>query len=125
MARPRILLVEPLAWLRDVEEELLARRGYHVCLAGTAEAAITQASFHLPAVMLIRYCLPGNMNGAALIEALRNAGVYSPAIGMTGRKEHAEIFKSVGATWVLVLPFGDKELIAAVEAALTRDPLQK
>jgi hypothetical protein len=53
-----------------------------------------------------------------LLRALREAGIYSPAIGMTGRKEHIEHFTSAGAVGVLVLPFGVRALVEAVETAL-------
>lgn len=119
MARARILLVEPLAWLRDMEEEMLTRAGYHPCPAATAEAALAQAAFHPPRVVVTRFQLDGKVTGVDLVNALREQGCYAPVIGLTGRPEHVEAFKGVGAEAVIDLPFRATTLLEAIQRALT------
>lgn len=119
MARARILLVEPLAWLRDMEEEMLTRAGYHPCPAATAEAALAQASFHPPRVVVTRFQLDGKLTGIHLIEALRAQGCYAPVIGLTGRPEHGAAFEEAGAEAVIDLPFRVTTLLDAISRALT------
>jgi DNA-binding NtrC family response regulator len=119
MARARILLVEPMTWLRDMEEEMLTRAGYHPCPAATAEAALAQASFHPPQAVVTRFQLDGKLTGVNLIEALRAQGCYAPVIGLTGRPEHSEAFERVGAQAVVDLPFRATTLLDAIRRALT------
>jgi DNA-binding NtrC family response regulator len=123
--RPRILLVEPMRWLRETEEELLIRNGFHPCPAASAEEALAQAAFHPPAAVVTRFQLgeqnsqgAGGVTGIDLITALHLQGCYAPVIGLTGRKEHAEAFTEKGALAVLDMPFNASTLLDAIRRVL-------
>lgn len=117
MARQRILLVEPMAWLRDVEEEILINAGFHPCLAGALGEALERANVHHPHAVVSRYLLPDG-TGVVLFHDLRKRGIYAPFIGLAGRAQHAEDFAEAGVRHIVTLPFHVTDLLTTIRKAL-------
>jgi FixJ family two-component response regulator len=88
----------------------------------TAEEFLKRGRWDGPSCLILDITLPG-MSGLDFQAQLRNAGLQSPIIFVTG---HGDIPKTVkamklGASEFLTKPFNDQELLDAVEQALARD----
>jgi two-component system phosphate regulon response regulator PhoB len=118
-----ILLIEDEPEIRAMLAFTLARAGFEVWEAETAEQAIRMLDGPLPIVALIDWMLPG-MSGVELARRLRadehTAGL--PMIMLTARGEESDKLKSfdVGIDDYVVKPFSPKELIARIKAVTRR-----
>jgi DNA-binding response OmpR family regulator len=117
MPRARILIVEPMRWLRESEAELLCRRGYEACPAGSLVEAIAEVSRRAPDLVLTR-CQLGDGTGAELIRRLREMGIDVPIIGIAGRATTEAALRAAGAREVVRQSFDAGTLLRVVEAAL-------
>jgi two-component system CheB/CheR fusion protein len=80
-----ILLVEDDPGIRDLLQSFLASEGYQVLAAPDGAAALALAAATPPSIIVTDYNLPGEMNGVALIAALRaRSGHELPGIVITG-----------------------------------------
>lgn len=102
--------------LREAEEEVLSRNGYHPCAAASAGEALARTAIHTPDVIVTRYTL-SDSTGPELIQAMREIGVYAPAVGVVGLRVEAEAFVAAGARAVLTMPFGMRALLDAIDLA--------
>lgn len=116
--RPKILVVEPLAWLREAEGELLTRGGYHACLAVGVADALAQSQTCRHAAVLTRFKLADG-TGPELIRKLHlELLLFPPVVGIAGREKSAQRLREAGAVAVIRQPFGEAELLKAVRDAI-------
>ncbi len=117
----RLLLIE------DDEETLeevvgyFRRRGYDVDCAATGPDGLAQAGAGRADVLVVDRLLPG-LDGLAVIEALRHAGIRTPALvlsALDGVDERVRGLRAGGDDY-LGKPFALAELAARIEALLRR-----
>lgn len=118
----RILLVEPEDLLRTIVARQLKRVGHRVTTASdatTAQAAIeAHGAFDL---LFTAVVMPGE-NGVALARALRRQDPALRVLFMSRYPDHAAVRTDQGSVGdLLVKPFSERDLRAAIKAAL-RDP---
>src|ERR1700722_17776162 len=111
-ARRRILVIEDDPETGKQLVDFLSTRGYHVALAvnGNEGARLGQASTY--AVMAIDRMLPG-LDGIAVIQRLREAGVTTPALIISALGEVDDRVRGLraGGDDYLVKPFAYMELL--------------
>ena len=95
--------------------------GYQVCAAYDGESGVESARRENPDLILLDVMLP-RMNGLDVCRELRRRGIGTPIIMLTARS--AEVDKvvglEVGADDYITKPFGHREVLARVRAALRR-----
>ncbi len=117
----RLLLIEDD--LETVEEltGYFLSRGYDVDSAGTGPDGLAQAGTGRADILVVDRLLPG-LDGLAVIEALRGAGIRTPALvlsALNGVDERVRGLRAGGDDY-LGKPFALAELAARVEALLRR-----
>ena len=117
----RLLLIEDD---RETAEEVAGYfrgRGYDVECAATGPNGLARAGSGLLDVLVVDRLLPG-LDGLSLIEALRHAGVRTPALvlsALDGVDERVRGLRAGGDDY-LGKPFALAELAARIEALLRR-----
>ncbi|TVR58339.1 MAG: PAS domain S-box protein [Gemmatimonadales bacterium] len=133
--QPHLLLVEDDATIRRTAERALRRMGYRVSIASSAEEAEAlvegwrrpgtpdrpglDVGGGSPDLILTDVELPG-MSGATLVQRLRESGIRSPVLFVTGRGEeeiHPGLLTDLEAG-LLPKPFTMEELETATREAL-------
>jgi DNA-binding response OmpR family regulator len=118
----KILIVEDDLVMRESLATVLEAEGYKVVQAGDGRDGLNRAlegNFDLISLDLV---LP-ELGGLELCRKLREGGVQTPIIILTGEKK-AEIDKvlglELGADDYMIKPFGTNEFVARVHAVLRR-----
>jgi len=118
---PKILAVDDSASMRQMVAFTLKASGYEVTEAVDGRDALTKAGQSPHQLVLTDLHMP-NMNGIALIQALRKLPGYqfTPILMLTteaaaGMKQEG---KQAGATGWLVKPFQPEQLIATIKRVL-------
>src|SRR5262249_55773688 len=120
-----IFVVDDDARVREALVELLEALGWRAETFAAAADYIAYPKPDLPACLILDVELP-DINGLEFQKQL-SSGVHPPIVFITG---HGDIPSSVraiqgGAVDFLTKPVGEKNLIAAVRAALDRDRVQR
>lgn len=120
---PSILVVEDDPDIRELLSFTIARTGFDLAVAETAEEALRMLDSGLPELMVIDWMLPG-MDGIDLAKYLRSDSLTSalPIIMLTARGEEIDKLKSfeAGVDDYVTKPFSPKELTARIKALLRR-----
>jgi CheY-like chemotaxis protein len=116
-----ILVVDDEAAVRSVLAQLLARAGHTVAQAQDGIAAIERCERERWDLIISDVTMP-RLDGPSMIQELRDRGVGTPVILMTGRVDgeglaHAQ---RTDAVTVLTKPFDSAGLLAAIIAAMSR-----
>ena len=117
----RLLLIEDDTEMAEEVAGYFRSRGYEVDCAATGPRGLAQAGAGRADVLVVDRLLPG-LDGLALIEALRHAGVRTPALvlsALDGVDERVRGLRAGGDDY-LGKPFALAELAARVEALLRR-----
>jgi two-component system OmpR family response regulator len=117
----RLLLVEDDAETAEEVAGYFRGRGYEVECAATGPDDLAQAGAGQADVLVVDRLLPG-LDGLAVIEALRHAGVHTPALvlsALDGVDERVRGLRAGGDDY-LGKPFALAELAARIEALLRR-----
>ena len=95
--------------------------GYRVLSARDAETGLTMVQEHAVDLAILDVMLP-RMDGFDLCRTLRSQGVRIPIIMLTVRGEEADrvLGLELGADDYVTKPFGIRELLARIKAALRR-----
>lgn len=105
--------------LRDILEDA----GYRVCTAENGVVALKVFAAEQPALVLSDISMPV-MDGIGLYESLRKlpGGTMTPFVFLTARGTREDMFagKSLGADDYITKPITSQELVAAVQARLSR-----
>lgn len=120
-----ILLIEDDEALAQLVQLLLERAGYTVHSAGNGKAGLELAREIPPDLVLLDILMP-DMDGWHVYEALQGI-TDAPVLFLTalGDEHNITYGLGLGADDYIVKPFGYKELVTRVQAALSRDRRMK
>jgi two-component system response regulator AtoC len=124
--RRRVLVVDDEENIRLVLETLLARHGYEVEAADSAERALARIDAFAPAFVIADVKMPG-MSGIELCRALRERGVDATIIVMSayGSIELALEAIKAGAYDYVAKPFKQDEVLFVLAKAEEREALRR
>lgn len=113
--KPKILVVEDDAQLREALADSLALNGYAVTQVASAEAALDALDSELPGLVLTDVQMPG-ADGHALLENIKARHPEVPVVLMTayGQIDRAVEAMRAGAADYLAKPFAPERLLAVV-----------
>jgi DNA-binding response OmpR family regulator len=120
MTRPRLLLVEDDALVRELLCETVEGAGFQVETAPTATEAIEQLTRRRFAVIVTDCVLP-DLAGSDWLAALRGTAPRTPLVlysGTVALDELQQLASDWNAVAVLEKPFKPSELVAAVRATV-------
>ncbi|MEQ9638787.1 MAG: response regulator [Alphaproteobacteria bacterium] len=118
-----IIIVDDSDALREVLAAVLAARGHDVTQAANGEAAKALFDQHSYDLAVFDIYMP-DADGLALLTELRERGLTLPVVMMSGGRPGTPLEQAVaiadayGADKVLFKPFGNQDLVDAVEALL-------
>jgi two-component system KDP operon response regulator KdpE len=122
MSAGRILVVDDEPQIRRVMKMTLGGQGYEIVEARSGEEALEKFRDELPDLVLLDLNMPG-IGGLETCRQLR-ASSETPIIVLTVRNTEEEKVQALdaGADDYVTKPFGMKELLARIRAALRRAP---
>ena len=118
--KPRILVADDEAGIRDVVGRYLDAEGYDVAFARDGAEALTLARAHEPDLIVLDVMMPV-LDGIEVLRQLRaESDVY--VIMLTAKADEVDkiVGLSVGADDYLTKPFSPRELVARIKAVLRR-----
>ncbi len=123
---PTVFVVDDYAPVRSAVSRLLRAAGFAVAAFASPAKFLAQYDPHTPGCLVLDLDMPA-VHGLELQRILATKGSVLPIIFLTG---HGDIPKSVqamkrGASDFLTKPVNDKDLLAAVRAAIERDALAR
>ncbi len=115
-----ILVVDDEAGVRQLIEEYLTERGFHVVTADNGRNAIFAARHEKPDLILLDIMMP-EMDGFDFIRTYRKER-DTPIIVLTARLEESDkvVGLELGADDYVTKPFGMRELVARIRTVLRR-----
>jgi FixJ family two-component response regulator len=117
---PLVSVVDDDESMREALPDLVRELGFDVDAFASAEAFLASASLNRSACLIVDIAMPG-MTGPELQRELRRRGVMTPIIFITAyRDRSATQVLAQGAVACLFKPFGDEELLGALDSALGR-----
>ncbi len=122
MSSGSILVVDDEPQIRRVMRMALSSQGFEVIEARSGEEALEKFREHLPDLVLLDLNMPG-IGGLETCRRIR-PGSEVPIIVLTVRSKEEEKVEALdaGADDYVTKPFGMKELLARIRAALRRTP---
>lgn len=122
MSLGRILVVDDEPQIRRVMRMTLGGQGYEIVEARSGEEALERFRNELPDLVLLDLNMPG-IGGLETCRQLRSTS-ETPIIVLTVRNTEDEKVQALdaGADDYITKPFGMKELMARIRAALRRAP---
>jgi DNA-binding response OmpR family regulator len=120
--KKKILLIEDDNTLRETTAAFLEGEGFHVDADNDGKKGLETALKGTADLIVMDLVLP-SMSGLEICRALREKGIASPVIMVTGQKrdEIDEIEGlELGADDYILKPFGPRELLARIHAVLRR-----
>jgi CheY-like chemotaxis protein len=119
MESQRVLVVDDSQPVRSLLALALRNRGYVVLEAGSGAAALRIAYEQPVTIAIVDQFMPG-MTGSELIRLIRAAPLTRlqelPIIGLSGKPGSEKDLLGAGARVFLAKPFGEAELMAALDA---------
>ncbi len=119
-ARPRVLICDDESQILRALRVILRDAGYEPQPAGTGEEALDMAAVRHPDAAIIDLVLP-DIDGVAVCQRLRE---WSPmpiiVLSAVGEEDAKVRALAAGADDYVTKPFGPRELIARLQAALRR-----
>jgi two-component system KDP operon response regulator KdpE len=121
--RPRVLVVDDEPQILRALRIILRDAGFEVLQAATAEDALDQAALRTPAAAIVDLVLP-DRDGVFVTEALREwSRMPILVLSAVGEEDEKVRALAAGADDYVTKPFGPRELVARLQAALRRaDP---
>src|SRR5580658_11157243 len=119
--RTKILIVEDDPHILMGLEELLKSEGYQVACCRRGDEALAAAAEHRPALVVLDVMLPG-ASGYDVCKQLRAKAFTAPIVMLTAKSQEIDkvIGLELGADDYVTKPFGVRELLARIQAALRR-----
>jgi DNA-binding response OmpR family regulator len=119
--KTRILIVEDDPHILLGLEELLKSEGYEVALCRRGDEALAAAAKHRPALIVLDVMLPG-ASGYDVCKQLRARKFAAPIVMLTAKSQEIDkvVGLELGADDYVTKPFGVRELLARIHAALRR-----
>jgi FixJ family two-component response regulator len=121
---PRVFVIDDDADMRASIQGLLKSAGFNSESFETAEEFLSRKPSHRPSCLILDVRLPG-INGLDFQQQLRKAGLQIPIIFVTAYGDVPMSVKAMksGAVEFLTKPFGDRDLLDAIEQALAHDAI--
>ena len=118
---PRILIAEDEPDMAMGLRDNLQFEGYDVVVASDGEQAVELAKAERPDLILLDVMMP-KMDGLAACAAIRQAGFTVPILMLTAKSQEIDVVRGleVGADDYITKPFGVREVLARIKAALRR-----
>jgi DNA-binding response OmpR family regulator len=121
-----LLMIEDDRALRETTAAFLEGEGFKVLTAPDGEQGLALALERKPDLVILDVLLPG-LGGFDVCRQLRQKGCSTPIIILTGQKKE-EVDKvlglEIGADDYVLKPFGQRELLARIQAILRRTQRQ-
>src|SRR5580658_4197799 len=119
--RTKILIVEDDPHILMGLEELLKSEGYQVACCRRGDEALAAAAEHRPSLIVLDVMLPG-ASGYDVCKQLRAKKYTVPILMLTAKSQEIDkvIGLDLGADDYVTKPFGVRELLARIQAALRR-----
>ncbi len=119
-ARPRVLVVDDEPQIIRALKVVLREAGFETVAAETASQALDLAAVHLPAAAIVDLMLPDG-DGVEVTRVLREWSAM-PVLVLSAVGEEDEKVRALeaGADDYITKPFGARELVARLQAALRR-----
>jgi DNA-binding response OmpR family regulator len=119
--KTKILIVEDDPHILLGLEELLKSEGYEVASCRRGDEALAAAAKHRPALIVLDVMLPG-ASGYAVCKQLRAKKFSAPILMLTAKSQEIDkvVGLDLGADDYVTKPFGVRELLARIQAALRR-----
>jgi len=116
-----ILHVDDSSFSRIQVGKVLKKAGHEVLQAENGRVALQVLADHQPALILSDILMP-EMDGMALLEALRDQGNTLPVIMLTADVQHGtkDACLALGARALLNKPPKEEDLLAALDDALAQ-----
>jgi two-component system alkaline phosphatase synthesis response regulator PhoP len=122
-ARPRVLIVEDEADIRELMRYNLEREGFAVEEAADGPQALEKVARHVPDLMVLDLMLPG-MPGLQICRQMRAGAATArlPILIVTAKGTEVDkvLGLEMGADDYVVKPFSPRELVARIKALLRR-----
>ncbi len=117
----RVLIIDDEADLVAGIEDTLVRDGYEVVTASDGAEGLTKATECAPDIIVLDVMMP-KMDGYAVLAALREKGIRTPVVMLTGRGAEEDKVRGLdtGADDYITKPFSMKELAARVRSVRRR-----
>ncbi len=117
---PSVLIVDDEVNIRRMVGALLGSEGYDVLDAPDGRAGLTLAEAHAPDIALVDLMMPGDLDGLALLERLRDRLPDMPVVMMSGRAALADAVRAtrLGAFTFLEKPLTPESVLLALASAL-------
>ena len=113
--RPRILIVDDEARVRDMLADFLRNEGFAVQTAGNGDAALAAIERQRPTLLLLDMRMPV-MDGRTLVDVLRSRGMDLPVVVMTGAADARQHAEELGAVAYVAKPIALPLLLARINA---------
>src|SRR3982751_912092 len=115
-----VLIVDDEPNIRRMVGALLASEGYEVRDAADGPTGVARAAESSPDVVLLDLMMPGELEGLATLERLREAAPDVPVVMMSGRAGLSDAVKAtkLGAYNFLEKPLSPESVLLALNAAL-------
>lgn len=116
-----ILVIDDDASLRDTIAVILEQAEFRPILASDGISGLESALRNKPDLVLVDLRMPG-LGGAEICKQLRQSGMTIPIIAVSAVDEEVDkvLLLEIGADDYVVKPFGARELLARIRAALRR-----
>ncbi len=120
----KILIVEDEPDMAMGLRDNLQFEGYQVAVAHDGETGLRLALQIRPTLILLDVMLPG-IDGFEVCRRMRAKGILAPILMLTARSQEIDKVRGLelGADDYVTKPFGVRELLARIKAALRRDAL--
>jgi len=121
-----VFVVDDEAPVRKALSRLLRAAGLAVAAFASPEEFLAQYDRHMPGCLVLDLMMPG-FNGLELQRTLDKKGSMLPIIFLSGRGDVQNRVQAMkgGAIDFLTKPVNDKDLLAAVRAAIERDGVSR
>ena len=118
---PKVLIIEDERDLVMGLKDNFEYEGYQVCAAYDGESGVESVRRENPDLILLDVMLP-KMSGLDVCRKLRRQGIETPILMLTARGDEMDkvVGLEVGADDYVTKPFGLREVLARVRAALRR-----
>src|SRR5574341_1034747 len=125
-ALAKVLIVEDEPDMATGLRDNLQFEGYQVTVAADGESAVRAALQLRPQLVLLDVMLPG-IDGFEVCRRLRQKGLRAPILMLTARGQEIDKVRGLelGADDYITKPFGVRELLARIKAALRRSHLEE
>jgi FixJ family two-component response regulator len=117
-----VFVVDDEARVRRALERLIRSSGFEVRSFGSAREFLAKRPTERPACLVLDLSMP-DLNGLELQEAMKESGITTPTIFLTGRGKVSASVRALkaGALDFLEKPVDDLVLLEAIEKALEKD----